>query len=295
MLLAVQSQDAPLVRWSLAMRSRDATHADVVAAIDSGRIVRTHVLRPTWHQVLAEDLRWLRDLTGRKIAAGLKARHRGLRLDEPREVERGHAAVADRLRGGRHLTRRELAAELDDPGLTGGRLGHLLMLAELDGLICGGPLQRGRHTYALTDEWLPPTAPRPRDEAVRALVRRFFAGHGPASVAHLVRWSTLTRAETKQSLAELGDELDTLDRDDAPHWFDPATHARARRREHAFLLLPVSTRPTFPSRAAWSRGCPPTRLRPSRTRSPSRAAGSSSATAGTRAGGSAARSATRPR
>jgi hypothetical protein len=70
-------------------------------------------------------------------------------------------------------------------------------------------------------------------------VRRFFAGHGPAAVTDLTRWTTLTQAEIKPALADLADELDTVDIDGTTQWFDPTAVARARAGPHAFLL------PTF--------------------------------------------------
>ena len=155
-LLAVQAQDAPLARWSLAMRTGYPTDDVVRSAVDSGSVVRTHVLRPTWHLVLAEDLRWLLALTSPKVVSAMAARTRQLGLDDEAVVRREHDRLADRLRGGQHLTRRELAR--DD--LRGERLGHLIMLAELEGLVCSGPLTRGQHTYALVDEWIPPTPAR---------------------------------------------------------------------------------------------------------------------------------------
>ncbi|WP_295658458.1 winged helix DNA-binding domain-containing protein [uncultured Nocardioides sp.] len=206
-LLCVQSQDAPLARWSLAMRTGRTHDDDVSAAVDSGRVVRTHVLRPTWHYVHAADLRWLLALTSPKVVSALAARHRQLGLDDAAVVGREHRWLADTLRGGRHLTRRQLTR--DD--LRGERLGHLVMLAELDGLVCSGPLVGGQHTYALVDEWIPATPDKERDEAVRELVLRFFAGHGPASVAHLVRWTTLTKREVTAAVADLGEALESAE------------------------------------------------------------------------------------
>lgn len=69
-LLAVQSQDAPLARLGIALRAGCHTDA-VVAAIDAGRLVRTHVLRPTWHYVLATDLPWLLELTSPRVVSGM--------------------------------------------------------------------------------------------------------------------------------------------------------------------------------------------------------------------------------
>ena len=249
-LLAVQSQDAPLARWSLAMRTGAVREEEVRAVVDSGRVVRTHVLRPTWHYVHAEDLRWLLGLTSPKVVSAMAARHRQLGLDDPAVVRREHAWLADTLAGGNHLTRRQLAR--DD--LRGERLGHLLMLAELDGLVCSGPLARGQHTYALVEEWVPPAPPRDREEAVRELVLRFFTGHGPASVAHLDRWTTLTRTEVTTVVADLGDALERVEAEG--HVLLQAAGARDEALatgtwllplfDEAYLTYPGSTLPRAP-------------------------------------------------
>ena len=48
---AVQAQEYAEALWSLGLRVRGATAAGVEAACDRGEILRTHVLRPTWHFV----------------------------------------------------------------------------------------------------------------------------------------------------------------------------------------------------------------------------------------------------
>ena len=230
-LVCAQSQDAPLARWSLAMRTGHLTDDGVRAAVDSGRVVRTHVLRPTWHYLLAEDLRWLLELTAPKVRSQMTARHRQLGLDDPAVVGGEHAWLVGRLRDGQHLTRRALVR--DDLG--GERLGHLLMLAELDGLICSGRLERGQHTYALTDEWLPPTRPLDREEALRSLVLRFFTGHGPASVANMMRWATATKREIATTLADLGGSLASTEVDGDTFCHAPGP-PRAPARSGTWLL-----------------------------------------------------------
>lgn len=198
-LLAVQAQDLPLSRFSLALRtSRRPIHCDeqiqdeqIQAALSTGDVVRTHVLRPTWHYVHRDDLRWLLALTAPRTVSSMAARHRQLGIDAGVE-KRAFAALDDMLRGGTYQTRSQLAPGL--PTTTyprqGEVVGHLLMLAELAGLICSGPLRAGEHTYALVDEVVPAatTPERSRGEAVSELVTRFLAGHGPASMADLKRW-----------------------------------------------------------------------------------------------------------
>src|SRR6266478_9224052 len=104
---AVQSQDYAGAKWALARRSRAATDAALDRLFDDGAILRTHVLRPTWHFVLPEDVRWMLDLTGPKIQRGLAARYRELELDG-KTFARARKALTAALAGGRHLTRAEL-------------------------------------------------------------------------------------------------------------------------------------------------------------------------------------------
>lgn len=59
-----------LVRdWAVAQRALDANDAAVQSAFQAGRILRTHVLRPTWHFVAPVDIRWLLALTAPRVHA----------------------------------------------------------------------------------------------------------------------------------------------------------------------------------------------------------------------------------
>src|SRR4051812_17054856 len=148
-LCAVQAQDLAGARWAVAQRTVAPSDAAVRAALDTGTIVRTHVLRPTWHFVMAEDLRWMVELTAPRIrnAAGSYYRQAGL---TPKVFAQYHAVVSRSLEGGRHLTRREIGAALARAGhvLEGQALGHVMMQAELDGLVCSGAAQGTQATYA---------------------------------------------------------------------------------------------------------------------------------------------------
>ena len=126
-LLAVQAQDAPLARWSLSLRSGGADDASVRAAVDDGTLVRTHLLRPTWHYVAVEDLRWLLDLTGPKVL---------------RTIGFPDARALVRLLAGHPLTRRQIVSAVGREDLKGERPGFVIGVAELEGLVCSGPLDR---------------------------------------------------------------------------------------------------------------------------------------------------------
>jgi hypothetical protein len=243
LLGCVQAQERDHAFFSLGLRSRDATYPAVRAAYDRGEFLRTHILRPTWHFVLAADLRWILALTSPRIESSMAARHRELALDDPRTVSRAIDVLTDLLAGRRYLTRAEIGAEFAARGgglpQPGPALGHLLLVAELRGVVCSGPMKSVQHSYALVDEIVPPSTALERDDALRRLVHRFFAGHGPASVADFVRWSSLTGGDTRRALADLADQLDRCTVDGVEQWFAPDAAAPPSRRAPATWLLPV--------------------------------------------------------
>lgn len=242
LLTCVQSQERDHAFFSLGMRSRSATYARVKTEYDDAAFLRTHILRPTWHFVAPEDLHWILALTSPRVIAGMAARHRQLGLDNARLVNRALDAVAELLRGGNHLTRPEIGQEfarvrgLPAPGQ---QLGHLLLLAELEGLICSGPMKGAHHSYALREEIVPGTPELNPQEAQVLLARRFFAGHGPASLKDFTRWSSLKVADARAALAEIGPGLERVEVDGVTHWFDPAAVTRRARAAPSAYLLPV--------------------------------------------------------
>lgn len=219
-LLAMQSQDYGPAKWSIAQRCRSLSDKDLDAEIDTGAILRTHVLRPTWHFVAAEDIRWLLRLTGPRIAKLIAPRLGGLGLDAL-TLTRGAERIASVLEGGRHLTRDAIGAELERAGIdvTGQRLPHILMHCELQGLICSGPPEGKKQTYALLDERAGDGEAFDAERAVVELVRRYLAGHGPATVDDLRWWSSLTVAVIRGALAALGSEVSSAEVDGSTFWW----------------------------------------------------------------------------
>jgi hypothetical protein len=190
------------------VRCTDATDASVEAAFAAGRILRTHLLRPTWHFVLPADIRWLLTATAPRIKMRDARRYAQLGLDDA-TLRRAAAVFTAALRGGRALTRAEMAAVLADAGVSteGQRLPYLLMSAELDALICSGSRRGKQHTYMLLEERAPRAPDLPRAEALAKLAQRFFAGHGPATAKDLAVWASLTQAEARRAIAAAGPAL----------------------------------------------------------------------------------------
>ena len=218
---AVQSQDYGAGLWALGQRTRAATEAALDALVADGSILRTHVLRPTWHFVLPRDIRWMLELTGPRIRRGLNSRHRELGIDA-HTVARSHHAIASALAGGRQLTRTELDAVLRAAGIETGmpRLTHLVMSAELDGVIASGARRGKQFTYALLDDRAPRTASLERADAIRELAVRYFRSHGPAQVQDFVWWSGLTVADARAGITDAGPALGREVVGGEELWFD---------------------------------------------------------------------------
>ena len=221
-LVGVQSQDYPGASWSLAQRVGGCTEADVRRAFDEGRILRTHLLRPTWHLVTPDDIRMLLMLTAPRVKVLNAHMNRKLELDDA-ILARTKAIIARALEGGRQLTRKEINVLLEAEGISaqGQRLAYIVMDAELDGLICSGAIRGKQHTYALLDERAPNGRTLPYDEALTELTRRFFTSHGPATQNDFVRWSGLTVAVVKQGLDMVASQLERIEVDGQELWLSP--------------------------------------------------------------------------
>jgi Winged helix DNA-binding domain len=233
---AVQAQDYPAAKWALGLRLKGATEAQIDRLCDGGAILRTHVLRPTWHFVLPEDIQWMLRLTGPKIRQGIAGRYRQLELDDD-TVKRAQVAFAAALERGGHLTRAELGEVLTAAGIApdGQRLPHLISAGELTGLLTSGPRRGKQHTWALLKERAPKARVLDRDEAIGELTRRYFCSHGPAQVRDFVWWSGLTGAETRKGIELAGDALEHHAFEGNDYWFD-ATLSVSRAAMSAHLL-----------------------------------------------------------
>jgi hypothetical protein len=198
---AVQAQDYGPAKWSLGERSRGAVDADVDRALADGALLRTHMLRPTWHFVLPADIRWMQELTAPRVHAQNAYYDRQTGLDDGVR-KKARRLLVDALRGGNHLTRGEIQGLLQREGVAAKGLGtaYILMDAELDCVVCSGPLKGRQHTYALFDERVPDAPPRSRDEALAELVIRYFTSRGPATAKDLRFWCSLPLVDIQHGL-----------------------------------------------------------------------------------------------
>ncbi len=234
-LVAIQGQDYAGAKWALAQRTRNCNNDQVEQALTDGRILRLHVMRPTWHLVSADDIRWLVELTAPRVRAACNSYFRKAGLDN-RFLRRTNKVITKALAGGRQLTRAELRDAVTTAGIEPGdstRFGHILLHAELDGAICSGARKGNQFTYALLAERAPRSRILERDEALREITSRYFSTRGPATVHDFVWWSGLKIAEARRGIEINGCRLQSRSINDRQYWFStekaPSKQSLARR------------------------------------------------------------------
>ena len=235
--LAMQSQDYGPAKWSVGQRSKGLSDGDLDDALAQGSIIRTHVLRPTWHFVARDDFRWLLTLSGPRVQRWNARRYRELGLD-PRTRARAEKLIVSALEGGNRLTRKEIAAVLDGARFdrAGQRLPYILSHCELEAVIASGGLAGKQQTYALIDERVPAGGRFDRDDALVELVRRYLMSHGPASVKDMSWWSGLTMTDLRSALGNLGDEVGSESVDGIDLWSIASDGSRPPAARGAHLL-----------------------------------------------------------
>ena len=235
---AVQAQDYSGAKWAIAQRARDATDGSIERELDAGEILRTHVLRPTWHFVLPSDIRWMLELTGPRVAAAMAPANKRLELDRA-VYRRSNAVFTKALADGKCLTRAELRAHLERARVkivTGQQLGHLMMQSELDGVVCSGPRRGKQFTYALLDERAPRSPSLSRDEALLELTRRYFLTRSPATARDFAWWSGLTISDAKRGITLAGKDLEPATLGGQEYWIAAAAPRPARSSRTVHLL-----------------------------------------------------------
>lgn len=239
---AVQAQEYALAKWAIGLRMQTTTDEVIEAAFNKGEILRTHLMRPTWHFVTPTDIHWLLELTAPRVHQVNGTMYRKLELDDGL-LHCGADLIANALEGGKHLTRAELGDILVQNGIdatNGMRLGYIVHYAELEGIVCSGARRGKQHTYALLTERAPQAKSLKRDEALAELTKRFFISHGPAMVKDFMWWSGLTTADAKIGLEMNKGQLMQEVIDGKSYWLSPSssTLPAVKNTAPAALLLP---------------------------------------------------------
>jgi len=142
------------------------------------------------------------ELTAPRVRTAVASYDRKLGIDADVR-RRTRTILSNALRGSNHLTRLELAKELTSGGVRAEGtqfLAHLMMHAELDGLVCSGVRRGKQFTYALVDECVPATRYLMRDVALQKLATTYFTTRGPATEDDFAWWSGLTKADARAAV-----------------------------------------------------------------------------------------------
>jgi len=200
-MVAMQAQDFPMARWAIGNRVPGSTDMDVLMALDEGKVIRTHLLRPTWHFVAAEDVYWLLERTAPQIRAGQKARERQLELTEA-VYAKCNSVIENSLKDVDYLTREQLLDAVQRAGIAidQNRSAHLLMRAEVDQVLCNGPIKSGRPTYALLRRRVPEAKRLTKEEALAKLAQRYLYSRCPATQQDFTWWSGLPAGDVRQAM-----------------------------------------------------------------------------------------------
>jgi hypothetical protein len=221
----------------LGLRLNGATDDQIERAFTDGAILRTHVMRPTWHFVTPADIRWIIELTAPRVNAANAYMYRKLELDDAL-LQRSNAAISKSLEGGQQLTRAELGSVLAQAGIAadGMRLGYIVHRAESDAVVCSGARRGKQFTYALLDERAPQAKMLKPDEALAELTLRYFTSHGPATVKDFSWWSGLTVADVKAGLQMVKSQLTHEVIEGETYWISASAPAAKESSVTAFFL-----------------------------------------------------------
>jgi hypothetical protein len=236
---AVQAQEPPGAAWAIAQRTTEPSRDAVAAALDAGDVLRSHALRPTWHILARDDLRWMQAATAERVERAVGTWYREFGLDAA-ELERTDRIIEAALPRDGARTRPELTAELAAAGVDTAepvRVQHILLHAEVACVITSGPMRGTVATYALVDDRAPASgALRPADPLAE-LARRYLAGHGPASAGDFAWWSGMTLTAARAAIASIAGGLRTDTVDGIEYWSLADAPDAAEPAE--ILLLPA--------------------------------------------------------
>lgn len=205
---AMQAQDYAMSKWALGVRLPNATDQIIETAIDNAEIIRTHLLRPTWHLVSSEDVYWMLELTAPRLKNSSKSRLKELELSDE-ILKKCYAIIEKVLLNGNHLTREELAILFQNAKIitNDNRLSHIMFLAEMEGIVCSGTIKNKKQTYALLSERVTKSKTFTKDEALAKLARKYFSSHCPATLQDFTWWSGLSVSDARHALEMVKSEF----------------------------------------------------------------------------------------
>jgi hypothetical protein len=236
-MVAMQAQDYAGAKWAIGLRMRNAKDDKIEQAISEGKILRTHLLRPTWHFVSPTNIRWLLKLTAPRIHAANAAMNKKFELND-KLFAKSNEILAKALQGNKQLARPAVESLLTQSGIATNdlRLTLLLMRAELDQVICNGAREGKQFTYALLDDHAPLVPQLSYEEALTKLATGYFNSRGPATLYDFAYWSGLTIYDARVGLENVKSQLINEIVDDKTYWMPDSKDFILPQKSTAYLL-----------------------------------------------------------
>ena len=234
---AMQAQDYNMAKWAIGLRLPGTTDGTIEDAFNKGEILRTHVLRPTWHFVAAEDIYWMLELTSPQMNSLLKSRQKQLELTKT-IFAKSNSIIEKAVSGRKHVTREELMTLLKKAKITitSERSYHLMYQAELNGIVCSGNMKGKNQTYALLEERIKKAKQIPREEALAKLADRYFTSHCPATLEDFTWWSGLNITDARHALEMIKKSLISETIKSKTYWFTNSFSIPAKSKSSLYLL-----------------------------------------------------------
>jgi len=236
----MQAQDFPMAKWAVGIRLPGSTLKQVNAAIDTGEIIRTHLLRPTWHFVSADDIYWMLELSAGRIRTAARSHMKELEISDT-ILSKSYSIIEKLLQGGQHRSREDIMAELlrNNIQTNENRSSLILMQAEMAGLVCSGASLGNKQTYALLEERVPRPPALSKEEALARLASRYFYSHCPATLQDFTWWSGLTAGDARQALQLVQDDLISETIGSQTFWMPGTFMIPEKRKRPSVHLLPA--------------------------------------------------------
>lgn len=236
---AVQAQDFNMAKWALGVRLPVLTDKLVEDALNKGELVRTHILRPTWHLVASEDIHWMLALSGPRLSSAAKSYNTMVGLTDLVR-EKAQDIIQQALEFGNYLTRPQLGEILKSKGLEVNlhQLNHIMFGAELNGIVCNGEIKSNKQTYCLLEEKVPKTETYDKEVALERLARKYFASHSPATLNDFVWWSGLGISDAKHAMGMIKADFVVETIDSQEYWISNS-FAESKDMCQSLLLLPA--------------------------------------------------------
>lgn len=234
---AMQSQNYEMGKWGIGVRLPGVTNRLVEEAVNKGEILRTHILRPTWHFVVGEDIHWMLELCASRLKSAFMGYAKTRNFDEGM-VAKAIRILPQLLEENAHLTRQEIGEHLTNRGIGIDQdlVKYVMSHAELDGIVCSGIVRGSKQTYALLHKQAPKTFTLSKEEALERLARKYFTSHGPATLQDYVWWSGLSVTEAKKGLESIKHDFICEEINGKSYWMKNDIQIPPRDTQTAFLL-----------------------------------------------------------